>query len=94
MRKSLFYVCLMSLFCQSMMAEGDVVMKVDNGVIDRTVTCSEGHVIGTEYKLKDSGSLIRSSLEYSFLANDERYSGESQWTCFQLRDTLTASGGK
>ena len=94
MRKSLFYVCLMSLICQSMMAEGDVVMKVDNGMIDRTVTCSEGHVVGTEYKLKDSGSLIRSSLEFSFLANDERYSGESQWTCFQLRDTLTASGGK
>ena len=69
-------------------------MKVSNGVIDRTVTCSEGHVTGTEYKLNDSGSLIGSSQEFSFLANDELYSGESQWTGFQLRDTVTASGGQ
>ncbi len=84
----------MSLFCQSMLAKRDIIMKVSNGVIDRTVTCSEGHVTGTEYKLNDSGSLIGSSQEFSFLANDELYSGESQWTGFQLRDTVTASGGK
>ena len=77
-----------------MLAKRDIIMKVSNGVIDRTVTCSEGHVTGTEYKLNDSGSLIRPSQEFSFLANDELYSGESQWTGFQLRDTVTASGGK
>ena len=77
-----------------MLAKRDIIMKVSNGVIDRTVTCSEGHVTGTEYKLKDSGSLIRPSQEFSFLANDVLYSGESQWTGFHLRDTVTASGGQ
>ncbi len=84
----------MSLICQAMLAEKDVVMRVSNGVIDRTVSCAGGHVIGTEYKLRDSGSLIRPSQEFSFLVNDVLYSGDNQWIGFQLRDTVTASGGK
>lgn len=93
MKKSLLII-LVLLICQPMMAEGDLVLKIDNEVIARTVTCSGGHVKGTEYKLWNSGTLIRPSKEFSFLANDKQYSGESLWTDFHLRDTTTVSGGK
>ena len=93
MNKNLLFLLLL-LLCQSMMAEDDITLTMNNGLILRTITCAEGHVKGTEYKLMDSGNFIRPSKEFSFLANDKHYSGESPWTDFQLRDTTTTSGGR
>ena len=94
MRK-VIYIILTLLSCHSVLAKDNVVLKLDNGVIERSIICTEGHVKGTEYKLKGgSFSLIKTSKEFSFLANDTQYTGQSQWTDFQLRDTATASGGK
>ena len=88
MRKGIFAI-LVLLMCQSIMAEGDFVLRINNGEIERTITCFEGHVEGTEYRPKDSGSFIKPSKEFSFLANDTQYSGQSNWTDFQVRDTTT-----
>ncbi len=82
------------LLCQQTMAEGDQVLKIDNGVVQRTISYTEGHLQGTEYKLSESGNFIKASKEFSFLANDKTYSGENDWTNFQMRDTTTTSGGQ
>ncbi len=61
---------------------GDGIVRVaDNGSIVRTVNCSGGHVLSDGYCLagSDDSFIRKDSREFSFLADGELYSGESDW---------------
>ena len=69
---------------------------LNNGVVQREIDLSGGHIAGKSYTLQPSGTnFIRTGAqEFSLMVNDVTYSGTSNWVDIRSRDTTTANGGK
>lgn len=72
---------IMTLSSYRAKAEDGIVKVADNGSIVRTVNCTGGHVLSDGYCLAGTNSSFigKNSREFSFLADGEVYSGESNW---------------
>ncbi len=67
---------------------------IDNGVIRREIILNKNHIAGISYSMYDKQeNFIRGeSEEFSFLLNDIKYNGLSNWSNIRKRDTTSASG--
>lgn len=70
-------------------------LVLNNGIIQRTLDVSGGHITGQEYLLCSTKAnfMKRGSREFSLRINGTNYSGTDSWVGIHSRDTLFADGG-
>ena len=69
---------------------------LDNGIIRREISLTDGHIIGKSYSLlTGKENFIRNNApEFSLMINDDTYSGFDDWKNIHQRDTTDTNGGK
>ena len=69
---------------------------LDNGIIQREIDCSNGHITGKSFLLLNGNTpfINEQSSEFSIRLDDVTLTGKDNWSNISLRDTVDATGGK
>ena len=94
MKRVVVLVCILLLFTGEIFSQNSAIL--DNKVVRREISLDENHILGKSYTMHgEKDSYIRDkSIEFSFLLNNVRYTGLSEWRNIAQRDTTSSNGGK